>query len=426
MVLPSIISIIPPTTCFALIIIIAFLGWNDRGIKLLLLLLTVLTAYGIFDVIIQNQDNIESVADLIRFRTALWGIIPPLSYHTVIALMKSKGRRWILTYLYTAGGVLIVLFLNGFSVFSEYYLTWWGWNAVMNPDSFIFWLLHGYLVSGVAAFIITLIEIRRQTENYRVRKLANAILIHFIWGGSFTIIPYFILASFNIPTEILLTYAGNVAMFLIVYAVLKYQPEKFSAVKLFSTLGSLIPVEAITISNEKKIIWISREKLVFNGLLREELEGCRYEKLFVDVAAIEEEMDKVRTIPNYSASLETECYTHKGNTTKIRISISGLRNQFNDITAFFIVFNKLIDNTELLECLQLSYELSTREKEVASLLLKEYSNIQICDTLFISLNTVKTHTRNIYLKTNTANRNEFKRFCENLSKRLECNTAIPE
>ena len=98
----------------------------------------------------------------------------------------------------------------------------------------------------------------------------------------------------------------------------------------------------------------------------------------------------------------------------MKISISGLRNEFNDVIAFFIVFNKLADNTNLLNFLQTSFALSLREKEIASLLLQEYSNMQICDSLFISLNTVKTHTRNIYSKTNTANRKEFNAFCRKM------------
>jgi DNA-binding CsgD family transcriptional regulator len=80
---------------------------------------------------------------------------------------------------------------------------------------------------------------------------------------------------------------------------------------------------------------------------------------------------------------------------------------------------------KLLDCLQKSFELSNREKEVAALLLSDYSNTQICDRLFISLNTVKTHTRNIYQKTNTANRTEFKNFCRNLWQDAESKQHSP-
>jgi DNA-binding CsgD family transcriptional regulator len=417
MALPSIISIIPPTTCIALIIIISFWGWNDKGIRIFSFLLVVLAAYGIFDVVIQNQNNIKIVADLTRLRTSLWGLIAPLSYHTIIALLKEKDKKWlyILLYMYILGAAIIILSLSGFTLFNKYYINWWGWNAVMNPWNWFFWALHAYLVTGVSAFIITLFEIRQQTENYRVRKLANVILINFIWGGTFTIIPYFILSSFNVPTEILLSYAGNVAMFLIVFAIIKYQPGKFSTDRLLSSLNPFVPAESLMLTPEKTISWISKDKLIFNGFARNDLEGTGYDKLFVNNNYVEQELSNVKTNPNYSASFETECYTRSGNTINMKISISGLRNEFNDIIAFFVVFNRLMDNTNLLDFLQTSYDLSYREKEVAALLLKEYSNIQICDSLFISLNTVKTHTRNIYQKTNTANRKEFNSLCRTLT-----------
>jgi DNA-binding CsgD family transcriptional regulator len=50
--------------------------------------------------------------------------------------------------------------------------------------------------------------------------------------------------------------------------------------------------------------------------------------------------------------------------------------------------------------------LSEREVEVLSLLAAGKSNREIADTLYISINTVANHVRNILTKTNTANRTE--------------------
>lgn len=44
------------------------------------------------------------------------------------------------------------------------------------------------------------------------------------------------------------------------------------------------------------------------------------------------------------------------------------------------------------------YHISPREQEVIELILQGYSNTKIAETLFISLNTVKKHVRNIYPK----------------------------
>jgi DNA-binding NarL/FixJ family response regulator len=51
-------------------------------------------------------------------------------------------------------------------------------------------------------------------------------------------------------------------------------------------------------------------------------------------------------------------------------------------------------------------DLSQREVEVLRLLAAGRSNRDIADALYISLNTVATHVRNILTKTGTANRTE--------------------
>jgi ATP/maltotriose-dependent transcriptional regulator MalT len=51
-------------------------------------------------------------------------------------------------------------------------------------------------------------------------------------------------------------------------------------------------------------------------------------------------------------------------------------------------------------------DLSTREIEVLQILSMGYSNQEIADKLFVSLNTVKTHTNNIYSKLNVKRRTQ--------------------
>jgi len=53
------------------------------------------------------------------------------------------------------------------------------------------------------------------------------------------------------------------------------------------------------------------------------------------------------------------------------------------------------------------YNLSPREREIASLLLLGHKNNYIAETLFIALPTVKTHLRNLYSKFGVSSRYEF-------------------
>ncbi len=49
-------------------------------------------------------------------------------------------------------------------------------------------------------------------------------------------------------------------------------------------------------------------------------------------------------------------------------------------------------------------ELSLRELETLKLIAEDLSNLEIANKLFISLNTVKTHLKNIYFKLEVNNR----------------------
>ena len=57
------------------------------------------------------------------------------------------------------------------------------------------------------------------------------------------------------------------------------------------------------------------------------------------------------------------------------------------------------------------YGLSRREEEILGLIVKGRTNIEIADTLYISLSTVKTHIRSIFEKTGARNRLEAASLC---------------
>jgi DNA-binding CsgD family transcriptional regulator len=68
--------------------------------------------------------------------------------------------------------------------------------------------------------------------------------------------------------------------------------------------------------------------------------------------------------------------------------------------------------------IQQLYGLTTRETEVLDWLIQGERYLNIAEHLYISLNTVKSHAKSIYLKTSTANRNEL----QDLTNALEKNT----
>ena len=55
---------------------------------------------------------------------------------------------------------------------------------------------------------------------------------------------------------------------------------------------------------------------------------------------------------------------------------------------------------------KINNSLTTRELEVLELVSKGLKDKEIADQLFVSLSTIKTHTRNIYKKLKVRNRTE--------------------
>lgn len=59
-----------------------------------------------------------------------------------------------------------------------------------------------------------------------------------------------------------------------------------------------------------------------------------------------------------------------------------------------------ISNDDVISMIGIKYHLSSQELKVTELLLRDYTNQEIADNLYLSVNTVRNHIANIYKKTN--------------------------
>ncbi|XWK86978.1 MAG: LuxR C-terminal-related transcriptional regulator [Phormidium sp.] len=106
----------------------------------------------------------------------------------------------------------------------------------------------------------------------------------------------------------------------------------------------------------------------------------------------------------YQQSIVTECLTAEQQTIRIRASWVNLgatdanlpARENQQILIFLENRNQILQ--EDLQFEQQKYQLTDREIEIWSLLRQEYSYQDIAEKLHISLNTVKTHVKNIYAK----------------------------
>lgn len=81
------------------------------------------------------------------------------------------------------------------------------------------------------------------------------------------------------------------------------------------------------------------------------------------------------------------------------------------VTIFAVASILMLNKLRFLKSKEVNQEnqnmaLTNQEEKIASLILKDKSNKQIADELFVSLSTVKTHIRNLYAKLNVSNRHE--------------------
>jgi ATP/maltotriose-dependent transcriptional regulator MalT len=75
--------------------------------------------------------------------------------------------------------------------------------------------------------------------------------------------------------------------------------------------------------------------------------------------------------------------------------------------------NQLLCDENILEKIK-QFDLTEREEQVLLLISKGYQNSEIAEKLFVSVNTIKTHTKNIFIKLNVRNRTEAARVTKNL------------
>lgn len=72
----------------------------------------------------------------------------------------------------------------------------------------------------------------------------------------------------------------------------------------------------------------------------------------------------------------------------------------------FLTFYRRKRNSEVKVGESDEFGLSKREKEVLALIAQGFSNQEIADKLFVSLNTIKTHLSNIFSKLNVQRRTQ--------------------
>ncbi|MBR5559546.1 MAG: helix-turn-helix transcriptional regulator [Oscillospiraceae bacterium] len=104
----------------------------------------------------------------------------------------------------------------------------------------------------------------------------------------------------------------------------------------------------------------------------------------------------------------------------IRKAQSGLKTCLNDVSQFHSSSSMHIVLTPFKQFCT-SYALTEREGEILECLLNGKSQQEISEELIIALGTVKTHTHNVYQKTNASNRTQLLHMYKNFAERTKMN-----
>lgn len=167
----------------------------------------------------------------------------------------------------------------------------------------------------------------------------------------------------------------------------------------------------VIVSMDGQIIYYnSKAKLLYSALLKPD------ETILLPIEILQGCEHLVQELPSETESLVIELVGHEGQPIRSRIcwlqtdvvadristqlDYSSCEGGQSANRAYILVLAENCDETlqEALRIEQKRYNLTNREAEIWKLLRQEYSYQEITEALHISMNTVKTHVKNIHTK----------------------------
>lgn len=214
--------------------------------------------------------------------------------------------------------------------------------------------------------------------------------------------------------EMVLNNLGSLALAGIVVSVLKYQPERMNTHRLLSNISHFVPTESMLLSTDGMIISVNKHRFLCNGLTRSEMEHHALDAIFLSSSDIRQHMLLLSAGQEETSNLIVQARTPSNSNVSVHINIHPLKNAHRNVVYFLVLLYPIRNEQSIGHRIQQLYGLTTRETDVLDLLLEGKSYLDIAEHLYISLNTVKSHTKSIYLKTSTANRRELQEITKEL------------
>jgi DNA-binding CsgD family transcriptional regulator len=347
--------------------------------------------------------------------SCLWAVMPAVFFHFIMLLTEHHWakKKWIiyLNYLAVVPPIFQPFFDN--LQYFEINEAFWAWQFNSDQSRFLFW--YTQIIPFIVLFEILYLLTTAQSvkTNYRVQKQVSLIRKAVYITIVIFLIPWHLTVIFKWKYyPVIENYGALILTGTIVYGMSRYRLQSLKTSKLISDMIEQFSGFTMVINPNGEILSANKQSSVYLGFDKLELEQKNIENIIEDAALFKSELVKVMLDPTYSPNLELKLKNKDNIALNIKTGINAIRNQFGEVLGYFLVFYGFSDEVKRYDKLQQAYELTNREKDVAMLLIKGLSNQAIADTLFVSLATVKTHSHNIYSKTNTKNKSELRNLVE--------------
>ena len=398
---------IPSIVFIQLMIYVLYLdrrSWTNRLLAIVLLIdiITNLSAY--FFLITNDFHAVQFSSGLIK---PVWTLIFPVYTHFLFTITEHQilKKRWpiLLLYAFNIPNFIAPVLYKSNALFL------WGWSTQGFHNSFFLWYIRisPFFYAAVSAY--ALLTSQKATANYRIQKQTSLILRSFYATAILVFLPWQFSVIFDKESFPLWeNFASMIVLSTNVYGISRYRLQSLKTSRILSDMIENASEFILMLSIEGFIFSVNKNVAGFWGYKKHELEGNSISTILLDDAELNAELKKMQIRPSYSPRVDLTVRAQNNHYITVKTGVHAIRNQFDEVIGYYLIFYGLSNEMQQFDQLQINYDLTAREKEIALLLTKGMSNQEIADTLFISLATVKTHTHNIYRKTATKNKSELR------------------
>ncbi len=368
-----------------------------------------------------QSGSFEAAWFWIRFASVGFYLMPPVAAHFFLTLAfrkRSLKMLWLLALLYLPAAFYVARMLAGKMFFETivYAQDFHIWQGFSEQRNWTFWVYPLYLMTCflliVALSVVWCRKAAIPIEKRQSRTVLAVNVLTFVAGFAGSVL---LAATRGVHfRKFSLVYSAVSIVWVtgIWYSILKYKLFIIQSNPIIPQILSNIPVPAMVTDLNVASAFVNEEFIKLTGCAAAEKKRVAVGDFIGEGLA--ERLKRSASGTEDAESGETlSASVVCGEASRVmNVSIHPIDNDKGDTIGFLLKFYPEDAVSELHE----RYKLTKREIEIAKLLAQGLTNREICDKLFISLATIKTHVINIYRKLDIRNKVELTNILSQLNK----------